>query len=101
MRNRKVGSHELNMESSRSHSIVTVHCNMPAGEDLDSCARYGKVPFSICLFSPYVHKMCALVLFFPCLFPHSCIFTLFVRSGLQCSASCGGHTYATHQQTKL
>ena len=43
MRNRKVGSHELNMESSRSHSIVTVYCNMPAGEDLDSCARYGKV----------------------------------------------------------
>ena len=42
MRNRKVGSHELNMESSRSHSIVTVYCDTPAGEEIDSCARYGK-----------------------------------------------------------
>ena len=43
MRNRKVGSHEMNMESSRSHSIVTVHCDTPAGDDNDNCARYGKV----------------------------------------------------------
>ena len=48
MRNRKVGSHELNMESSRSHSIVTVYCDTPAGEEVDACARYGKV--SLCYF---------------------------------------------------
>ena len=43
MRNRKVGSHEMNMESSRSHSIVTVFCETPASDDNDNCARYGKV----------------------------------------------------------
>ena len=43
MRNRKVGSHEMNMESSRSHSIVTVFLETPASDDNDNCARYGKV----------------------------------------------------------
>ena len=42
MRNRKVGSHEMNMESSRSHSIVTVFCETPACDENDHCARFGK-----------------------------------------------------------
>lgn len=47
MRNRRIGSHELNLESSRSHSIVTVHCTTSAGDDNDSCTRFGKVQFDI------------------------------------------------------
>jgi len=27
MKHRKVGSHQLNMESSRSHSILTIYCD--------------------------------------------------------------------------
>ena len=30
MRHRRMGSHELNMESSRSHSIMTVYCDAAA-----------------------------------------------------------------------
>ncbi|KAK9815081.1 hypothetical protein WJX73_007163 [Symbiochloris irregularis] len=44
MRNRRIGSHELNLESSRSHSIVTVYCNTAVGED-NECARFGKISF--------------------------------------------------------
>ncbi len=37
MANRKIGSHQLNMESSRSHSIATVYCETGGGET-------GKIP---------------------------------------------------------
>ncbi len=44
--NRRVGSHELNMESSRSHSMLTVHCNAmptdPTAFDYGT-VRLGKV----------------------------------------------------------
>ena len=47
MQHRRKGSHELNLESSRSHSIMTVYCNA-AGEDADSTgslATMGKISF--------------------------------------------------------
>ncbi len=48
MRNRKVGSHELNLESSRSHSLMTVHCESsptdPASPDFGH-TRHGKITF--------------------------------------------------------
>lgn len=35
MKHRKVGSHQLNMESSRSHSIMTIYCDAsPTGEEV-------------------------------------------------------------------
>jgi hypothetical protein len=44
--NRRVGSHELNMESSRSHAMITIHCNAtptdPTSYDYGT-VRYGKV----------------------------------------------------------
>ena len=51
MRHRRMGSHELNMESSRSHSIITVYCDTPAGPADDdsspgaSLASMGKISF--------------------------------------------------------
>ena len=37
MKHRRVGSHQLNMESSRSHSIMTVYCDAtPTGEQVAS-----------------------------------------------------------------
>ncbi|BDA49457.1 probable Kinesin-like protein KIF17 at N-terminal half [Coccomyxa sp. Obi] len=51
MRHRRMGSHELNMESSRSHSIMTVYCDTPAspaGDDAypgASLASMGKISF--------------------------------------------------------
>ena len=48
MRNRKVGSHELNLESSRSHSLMTVHCESsptdPGSPDFGH-TRHGKITF--------------------------------------------------------
>lgn len=47
MQHRRTGSHELNMESSRSHSIMTVYCNV-AAEEADSgasLATMGKISF--------------------------------------------------------
>lgn len=45
MRHRKVGSHELNLESSRSHSIMTVYCESTAsGQELPS-QLFGKISF--------------------------------------------------------
>ena len=45
---RKVGTHELNLESSRSHSIMTVHLNVvptdPGAWDYGS-VRQGKISF--------------------------------------------------------
>ena len=32
MANRKIGSHQMNMESSRSHSIATVYCESGGGD---------------------------------------------------------------------
>lgn len=51
MRHRRMGSHELNMESSRSHSIMTVYCDTPASSANDdaypgaSLASMGKISF--------------------------------------------------------
>jgi hypothetical protein len=42
-RNRRVGSHELNKDSSRSHSIMTVHVESRATRDGVSMTKYGKV----------------------------------------------------------
>ena len=57
MQHRRTGSHELNMESSRSHSIMTVHCNA-VGEDDDSgagLATMGKISFVDLVRSPSNH----------------------------------------------
>ncbi|KAK9804731.1 hypothetical protein WJX72_002675 [[Myrmecia] bisecta] len=48
MRHRKMGSHELNLESSRSHSIMTVHCDASPSnpEDHDyGIPKFGKISF--------------------------------------------------------
>lgn len=42
--NRKIGSHELNMESSRSHSIATVYCETGGG-DTGKIPCFGKISF--------------------------------------------------------
>ena len=44
MANRKIGSHEMNLESSRSHSIATVYCECEGG-DTGQIPCYGKVSF--------------------------------------------------------
>lgn len=44
MANRKIGSHEMNLESSRSHSIATVYCETEGG-DTGQIPCYGKVSF--------------------------------------------------------
>lgn len=43
MANRKIGSHQMNLESSRSHAIATVYCETSGGDD--GIPRYGKVSF--------------------------------------------------------
>ena len=46
MRHRRVGSHELNLESSRSHSIMTIYCDctpLRADDHEFGTTRYGKV----------------------------------------------------------
>ncbi len=46
MRNRKTGSHDLNQDSSRSHSIMTVYIiSESRSEDGHIFKRYGKVTF--------------------------------------------------------
>ncbi len=54
MRHRRMGSHELNVESSRSHSIMTVYCDgAPGGGGSDdssgdyaaALATMGKISF--------------------------------------------------------
>lgn len=47
MRNRRVGSHDLNRESSRSHTIFTLHCeSTPRSPDApDAVTKLGKVSF--------------------------------------------------------
>ena len=48
MQHRRKGSHELNVESSRSHSIMTVYCHASAEEDDEtgaSLATMGKINF--------------------------------------------------------
>lgn len=48
MKHRKVGSHRLNMESSRSHAIMTIYCDAtptdPTSYDFGTI-RYGKLSF--------------------------------------------------------
>ncbi|GBF90201.1 kif12 type kinesin [Raphidocelis subcapitata] len=48
MKHRRVGAHQLNMESSRSHSIMTVYCDAtptdPSSYDYGT-VRYGKLSF--------------------------------------------------------
>ena len=46
MKNRKSGSHALNSDSSRSHSIMTVYLiSEQKGEDSFSYKKYGKISF--------------------------------------------------------
>ncbi len=46
MRNRKTGSHDLNKDSSRSHSIMTVYAiSESRSEDGHILKRYGKLVF--------------------------------------------------------
>ena len=44
-RNRRVGSHELNKDSSRSHSIMTVSIETHATRDGVTMSKFGKVSF--------------------------------------------------------
>jgi hypothetical protein len=44
-RNRRVGSHELNKDSSRSHSMMTVHVESHASRDGVTMSKFGKVSF--------------------------------------------------------
>lgn len=46
MKHRRVGSHQLNMESSRSHSIMTVYCDAtPTGV----CSAVSNKLYSFCV----------------------------------------------------
>ena len=48
MRHRRMGSHELNLESSRSHSIMTIYIDAVHNRPEDSeygMPKYGKVSF--------------------------------------------------------
>lgn len=45
MRHRKVGSHELNLESSRSHSIMTVYCDCTTTGEEPPSQVTGKISF--------------------------------------------------------
>lgn len=44
MANRKIGSHQMNMESSRSHAIATVYCESGGGNS-GQIPTFGKVSF--------------------------------------------------------
>jgi kinesin family protein 12 len=46
-RNRRVGSHEMNKDSSRSHSLLTVHVDRVTKDDSNqtTATKYGKVSF--------------------------------------------------------
>ena len=44
-KNRRVGSHELNKDSSRSHSMMTVHVESHASRDGVTMSKFGKVSF--------------------------------------------------------
>lgn len=45
MKNRKSGSHELNKDSSRSHSILTVYLISETVNDNHIFKKYGKISF--------------------------------------------------------
>lgn len=45
MKNRKQGSHELNKDSSRSHSILTIYVISEIKNEGNSIKRYGKISF--------------------------------------------------------
>lgn len=45
MKHRRVGSHELNKDSSRSHSILTIYVISEQNTDNDKVRRYGKISF--------------------------------------------------------
>ncbi|KAK3233486.1 hypothetical protein CYMTET_56226 [Cymbomonas tetramitiformis] len=43
--NRRVGSHEMNKDSSRSHSVMTCHVESTTSKDGQTITKYGKVSF--------------------------------------------------------
>ena len=45
MKNRKSGSHEMNKDSSRSHSIMTIYIISEQKQGSQSIKRYGKMSF--------------------------------------------------------
>jgi len=45
MRNRKSGSHELNKDSSRSHSILTIYIISELKQGTQNVKKYGKISF--------------------------------------------------------
>ena len=45
IRNRKSGSHELNKDSSRSHSLMTIYVVSEMSGEGRSVKRYGKISF--------------------------------------------------------
>ncbi len=46
LKNRKVGAHELNLDSSRSHSLLTIYLvNEVSGMSNESIKKYGKISF--------------------------------------------------------
>ena len=45
IKNRKSGSHELNKDSSRSHSLMTVYVVGEMSGESRSVKRYGKISF--------------------------------------------------------
>lgn len=45
MRNRKSGSHELNKDSSRSHSILTIYIISELKQGSQNVKKYGKISF--------------------------------------------------------
>ena len=45
IKNRRSGSHEMNKDSSRSHSILTIYIISEAGEGGQAVKKYGKISF--------------------------------------------------------
>lgn len=45
MRNRKSGSHEMNKDSSRSHSILTIYIISEIKQGTQNVKKYGKISF--------------------------------------------------------
>ena len=45
MRHRKIGTHELNQDSSRSHSILTIYLITEMVTNGNSIRKYGKISF--------------------------------------------------------
>ena len=45
IKNRRSGSHEMNKDSSRSHSILTIYIISESGEGGQTVKKYGKISF--------------------------------------------------------